>query len=384
MGPSFTPEVRYDVVLARYGEIGLKSRPVRRRFEQVLQENIERAFVDAQLDVIISRIPGRLIATSSDLPRAAQILTRIFGLTSVSLARVVPSDQATVLASIPVFFDEVAAAKPEAKSFALRVRRSGQHPYTSQDIARAGGGTVLDRPGGERWTVDLETPDVEVSIEVRDHQAFLFDTRLDAPGGLPVGTQGKVVVLLKDIHSLIAAWLMLKRGCSLVPVTFTGPTGHPERARALLAALRAWNFRGDLVELSHEEAREFPEKAACVLCMRQMVRKADLVARRRKAKAIVTGESFTSTTVESLTQFGGLAHVPILRPVLGMTPSLVAEFAVRIGVDPGRLARLQEPCPMRVSGRVEDAVVHRLEAELGVEVRAHDSVRPRAVASVRA
>jgi tRNA uracil 4-sulfurtransferase len=376
-------KLRYDVVLARFGEIGLKSRPVRRRFEQTLKENIERAFESQGLDGVVQGVPGRLLVSSSDLGRARDVLARIFGLTSVSLARIVPSDLPTLLASIPVFFDQLAAQRPAARTFALRVRRSGQHPYSSQDVARQGGGTVLDRPGGDKWRVDLTKPDIEVFIEVRDRQAFLFHERTEAPGGLPVGTQGKVVVLLKDLNSLIAAWLLMKRGCTLLPVTFTGPTGQVERARAIVDVLRSWYFRGDLVELPHEETRDFPEKAACVLCMRQMIRKAGLFARRKKAKAIVTGEAFTSTTVESLTQFGGLVPIPLLRPVLGMTPGLVAGFAQRIGVDPGRTARFVEACPMRVPGRVETATVHRLEAELGLEVRAFEAVRPRATASVR-
>lgn len=377
-------ELRYDVVLARFGEIGLKSRPVRRRFEQTLQDNIERAFEQEGLDGIVTRVPGRLLVSSSDLARAQGILSRIFGLTSVSLARIVPSELPLLLGEIPKFFDELAATRPGAKTFALRVRRSGQHPYTSQDVARQGGGTVLDRPGGDRWRVNLTQPDIEVFIEIRDRQAFLFHGRLDAPGGLPMGTQGRVVVLLKDLHSLIAAWLMMKRGCTILPITYTGITGQPERARSLLEFLRRWNFKGELVELPHEEAREFPKEAACVLCMRQMIRKAGLYARRKKAKAIVTGEAFTSTTVESLTQFGAIADVPILRPVLGMTPSLVAEFAQRIGVEAGRTTRFHEPCPMRTPGRVEDSTVHRLEAELGVEVRAFEAVRTKKTASVTA
>lgn len=374
--------MRYDVVLARYGEIGLKSRPVRRRFEEALQANIETAFEAQGLDVVVRPVPGRFLVTSSDLDRAVAILARIFGLTSVSKARLVGSDLPTLYAAIPVFFDEMAAARPDARTFALRVRRNGTHPYTSLDVAREGGGTILDRPGGERWKVDLATPDLELSIEIRDRQAFLFQSRVEAPGGLPYATQGKVVVLLKDLHSLVAAWLMMKRGCTIVPVTFLGPTGSAERARQLVEVLRGWNFRGELVELPHQETSEFPAAAACVLCMRQMVRKADALARRRRAKALVTGETFTSTTVENLVQFGLLAHVPILRPVLGMTPPLLAEFAHRIGVDPGRTERFQEPCPLRVPGRVDEATVQRHEAELGLEVRAHEALRLHAAASV--
>jgi tRNA uracil 4-sulfurtransferase len=274
MRPSLRDQVRHDVALARYGEIGLKSRPVRRRFEAALQENIERAFEQEGLDGIVTRIPGRFLVHSSDLSRAQSILARIFGLTSVSLARTVPSQLPALLEQIPRYFDELAATLPAARTFALRVRRNGQHPYTSQDVARQGGGTVLDRPGGDRWKVDLETPDVELSIEIRDHQAFLFSGRQDAPGGLPVGTQGKVVVLLKDVHSVVAAWLMMKRGCTLVPVTFTGPTGAPERARTLLGHLSSPTKR-------HASSPRRPlASSACARCCARPTSWRD--ARRRK------------------------------------------------------------------------------------------------------
>lgn len=374
--------LRYDAVLARYGEIGIKSRPVRRRFELALQENIERAFETEGLDCIVTRIPGRFVVTSSDIPRATDILARIFGLTSVSPVRIATSELAKLLPEIARYFDEVAATRPNARTFALRTRRSGQHPYTSQDLARDGGGAVLDRPEGARWKVDLGRPDIEVSIDVRDARAFLHHEQLAGPGGLPVGTQGKVVLLLKDLNSLIAAWMMMKRGCTVIPVTFLGPTGNLEKAKSLLASLRQWYFRSELVELSHGETSEFPAKLACVLCMRQMIRKADLFARRKKAKAIVTGETFTSTTIENLPQFGGLAHMPVLRPLLGMTPQLIGEFAQRARVELGRGTQLFEACPYRVHGRVEEEDVHRSENELGQEARAHNSIRARVAEAV--
>ncbi len=376
--------LHYDLILVRYGEIGLKSRPVRRRFEQALQANIERAFEQEGVDVVGTRSPGRLILATQGVPRALPILARIFGITSVSPVRAVPSDLPTLLAGIRAFFEEAAAQRPDAKTFALRVRRSGQHAYTSQDIARQGGGAVLSSPSASGWRVNLDAPDLAIEVEIRDNQAYLFVDRVEGPGGLPMGTQGKVVVLLKDLHSLIAAWLMMKRGCTVVPVTFTGPTGNPDRAHAFLEVLRRWYFHGDLVEVPHEEAREFPQREACVLCMRQMIRKADLVAKRRHAKGIVTGEAFTSTTVENLTQFGGLASVPVLRPLLGMTPSLVGDFAQRVGVEAGRAAPFQEPCPLRTPGRVDESTTQRLEAELGHEAVAFDAIRHRTILGVKA
>lgn len=372
----------YDLILARYGEIGLKSPPVRRRFEQILQENIERAFEHAQLDCFVERRQGRLFITTREIPAGVELLRRVFGLTSVSPARVVPSDLPALLAALTSFFDERAQERPDARTFAVRARRTGQHPYTSQDLARQAGAAILDRAGGDRWRVDLTQPHLEVFVEVRDNKAYLFGERVEGPGGLPVGSQGRVVVLLKDVNSLVAAWLMMKRGCSVIPIHYRGPTGNSRRAQTLLESLRRWHFLGELVELPHEEANEFPRTISCSLCMRQMIRKADAVARRKKAKAIVTGEAFSSSTIENLTLFGGLSPLPILRPVLGMTPDIMGDFSRRLGLEVGRNEPLFEPCPLRTYGRTEEARVREAELELGLEARAYDSARLRPTTEV--
>lgn len=376
--------MRYDLILARYGEIGIKSPPVRRRFEQILQENMERAFETERLDCVIRRLRGRFLISSSDLARATGILRRIFGLTSLSPAEVRSCDLQELLPAIAAFFAEAAASKPAARTFAIRARRAGTHPFTSQDVAREGGAAVLASPAGAHFKVNLEKPDLEVSVEVRDDKAYLFHETIRAPGGLPMGSQGRVVVLLKDLHSLVAAWLMLKRGCTIVPVHFEGPTGNRPRADAYEKVLRSWYFRGELVHLPHQETNEFPKDATCVLCMRQMVRKAGLLARAKKCRAIVTGEAFSSTTVDNLTLFGGLIPVPILRPILGTTPEMVNDFLTSMGLEASKGVPFFEPCPLRTRGRVAEERLRALEQELGVEARAHAAVRERERIGVRA
>lgn len=369
--------MRTDVILARYGEIGLKSPPVRRRFEQTLQSNIEQAFEQEGVDCVVRRLWGRFLITSSDHGRAAQILRRIFGLTSLSLAQVHSSRLDELMAAIGSFFGELIAEKPDAKSFAIRARRSGSHAYSSQDVARQGGGAVLSHPRGGHLKVDLERPDLEIFVEVRDDRAYLFSQTIRGPGGLPMGSQGRVLVLLKDLHSLVAAWLMLKRGCSIVPVHFEGVTGNAERARQFQHFLRTWYVRAELIHVPHGETQEFPKDATCVLCMRQMVRKAALLARYKKCKALVTGEAFSSTTVDNLTLFGGLTNVPILRPILGTTPEMVNDFLAAMGVEASRGLPFFEPCPLRTRGRIDEERLRQLEHELAVEARAHASVRER-------
>ncbi|MBI2077769.1 MAG: hypothetical protein HYT80_05270 [Euryarchaeota archaeon] len=369
--------MQYEVVLARYGELGIKSPPVRRRFERVLQENIEKAFESEKLDCIVSRVRGRFLVHSSDLPRALLVLGRIFGLTSVSPAVVRSSKMGELLPAIGAYYETVAAERPAIRSFAIRARRSGSHPFSSQDVAREGGGAVLSAPHGAHLKVDLDKPDLELSVEVRDDKAYLFHETQRAPGGLPMGSQGRVAVLLKDLHSLVAAWLMLKRGCTIVPIHFEGLTGSRERAESYEKVLRSWYFRGRLVHIPHHETSEFPRDATCVLCMRQMVRKAALLAKAKKCKALVTGEAFSSTTVENLTSFGGLTTLPILRPILGTTPEMVSDFLAAMGIEASQAVPFFEPCPLRTRGRLGEDRLRQLEQELAVEARAHAAVRER-------
>lgn len=366
-----------DVILARYGEIGIKSAPVRRRFERVLQSNIEQAFESEGLDCVVQRLRGRFFLHSSDLARAARILRRIFGIVSLSPARVRSSKLEELLPEIAAYFAHLRANKPAARTFAIRPRRTGSHPYTSQDVGREGGSAVLASPAGEGFRVDLGKPDIELLVEVRDDKAYLYSEVIKGPGGLPVGSQGRVLVLLKDLHSLVAAWLMMKRGCTLVPLHFEGPTGRRERAEAFGEVLRSWHFRGRLLSVPHHEANEFPKDASCVLCMRQMARKAALVARHQKCRAIVTGEAFSSTTVENLTLFGNLSTIPILRPILGTTPEMVSDFLKAMGLEASRTLPFFEPCPLRTPGRVAEDRWRALEQELAVEARAHAAVRER-------
>lgn len=367
--------MRYDLLLARYGELGLKSAPIRGRFERTLQENIERAFEQHGVDCTVRRIRGRFLVTSSDLDRAASILVRIFGLTSVSPCAVRSSKLEELLPAIGEYFEGI--VKPTSRTFAIRARRSGSHPFTSMHVAREAGGVVLGHPKGSHLKVDLERPDLEIHIDIRDDKAYIHHETRRAPGGLPMGSQGRVLVILKDLHSLVAAWLMLKRGCTVVPVHFEGPTGNRERAQSYEKVLREWNFRGELTHVPHQETNEFPRDATCVLCMRQMIRKAGILARHKKCKGIVTGEAFSSTTVDNLTLFGGLTEVPILRPILGTTPEMVADFLAQMGIEASKGTPFFEPCPLRTHGRVAEERIHGLEQELAVEARAHAAVRER-------
>lgn len=362
----------HDLILGRYGEIGLKSRPVRRRFENQLKDNIEYAFERAGLDCIVKRIPGRFVVMTTEVDKGVDTLARVFGLTSVSPARRTKSTMADILAAGLDYARHWRAENAQARTFAVRSRRSGDHEFSSQEVAVKLGRVVLeDDEAGQGLEVNLDQADFELHVDVRGTQTFVFAEKVEAPGGLPLGTAGRVVALLKDRNSVVATWLMMKRGCTVLPVHFEGPTGRPERAQAYEDVLKRWNLRGNLHRLDHTEAAEFPNELACALCVRQMVRKAAAYARRKRAKSIVTGEVLASTTTPHMAMVAQVTDMTVLRPLMGLLPQMVAKTARQIGLpeaadgDTG-----QEPCPLRVAGAVGTDPVERVERDQELEERA--------------
>lgn len=215
-------------LLVRYGEIGLKSASVRRRFEQQLLADIRRRHALAGVPCVISQARGRVFIDSDDWRRSCEILSKTFGVVSFSPVTKVSSEveelkKAVLEFAKPLMFKEAA--------FAVRSRRSGNHPYTSQEIAGTLGEAILKDNASLGITVDLDEPDVEVFVEVRDRSAYLFSTALPGPGGMPLGSQGRALSVVDSENGLASTWLMMKRGCSVLIMT-------PDRS--LIDPLEKW------------------------------------------------------------------------------------------------------------------------------------------------
>ncbi|MCI4365963.1 MAG: THUMP domain-containing protein [Thermoplasmata archaeon] len=204
------------LLLVRYGELALKSPPVRREFESTLRRNILDLFVGAGLEGRLRGDHGHLYVESSDADRAIRLVTRVFGVTSVSQVYEVPTDRAVITARLL----ELAGARlTKGARFAVRARRTGQHSFTSQELARDLGGDVLDRFPDRELRVDLEHPEVELFVEVRGPRTYLYFDRSPGPGGLPLGVAGRLVALVDGPRGALGAYLMMKRGCRVGFVT---------------------------------------------------------------------------------------------------------------------------------------------------------------------
>jgi len=275
-------------ILVRYGELALKSRPVRLRFERMLLRNIEDLFIHAKAECLVERQWGRILLFAKDEPRAGRILGRVFGITSFSPAMECGSDAEEVS---KVMAERSRELLRPGQSFAIRARRTGSHPYSSQTLAAQVGSAVMAANADRKIRVDLTNPDLELFVEVRQKKAYVFLEKFPGPGGLPMGTQGRVAALLDGEASAAGAWMMMKRGCRVIAA------GAGEDAESALAMLLPW-----VPEL---KLHDIDDRSLDGLVK---------FARRKKAEAIILG-----STYPELDKGIPKAAIPILFPLCGLS-----------------------------------------------------------------
>jgi thiamine biosynthesis protein ThiI len=198
-----------EVIIVRYGEVGIKGGK-RREFERKLRDNVLAALRRKGIEGRAKIIRGRILVDAPD--EEAQIIAKVPGVVSVSPAREMDYEE------IPAYLkDALKGFNP--KSFRVETQRLDKtFLKTSMEINREIGAFIVENFG---WKVDLKNPELVVGIEIIAGKAYVFLEKLRGVGGLPVGTQGKVVVLLSGgIDSPVAAFLMLKRGAGVIAVHF--------------------------------------------------------------------------------------------------------------------------------------------------------------------
>ena len=246
--------------LIRYNELGLKSPRVRSRFQKQLIKNIEDKFLRVDLDCFIDSDWGRIYLHTDDQELGIGLLSSVFGITSVS--PVINSSDALDEITETVVHYSRDLLKP-GKTFALRTRRTGEHPYTSIGLAEHVGAAILNAYSDKKLKVNLSNPEVEIFIEVRRNESFIFSESFKGPGGLPLSTQGKVLSIITDDRSYIAAWLMMKRGCRVYPVYFKSNDIKVEAGgaepEAQIQLLKGWvqNIRLKVIDVEKKSKDNF-------------------------------------------------------------------------------------------------------------------------------
>ncbi len=332
--------MNHDLIIARYGEIGLKSPKIRSRFEKKLVKNIK-----ATLDCEVERNQGRIYIFPKDFDEGIEKLMRVFGIVSYSPATSTHSTYEEIDETLGQYtLDLISDGLIDEKTkFAIKCRRVGKHDFTSQEMAAHCGGVVRDKILAP---VDLTNPDLIIYVEIRDNDAYIYHEKIKGPGGLPLGTQGKVVVLLSSgIDSPVAAYMMMKRGCEVIALhcnndPFSGPKVTElfnqlvdqlnEYAKGVPIKKRVVDY-GEYLSVAKEKA---PEKMTCVLCKSGMYRIAEKLAQKFGADAIVDGSSVGQVASQTLsnilaTRYG--VEMPILSPLIGLDKEEITKIAKEIG-----------------------------------------------------
>jgi thiamine biosynthesis protein ThiI len=339
--------------VVHYQEIALKGKN-RPWFLGRLVRNLRKALADLDVTAVHS-LMGRIevvLGASADPKEVAERIARTFGIANYSYAGRATQDLGQIADAILADLGD-----RTCRSFRVSARRADKRfPLPSPQIEREIGGRIKSSKG---WRVDLDDPDLVIHVEMLTDQSFYFFGKERGVGGLPTGTAGRVACLLSGgIDSPVAAWRMMKRGCS---ATFIHFHSYPilsrasiDKARQLVEALTRYQLHSRLYlvafgDIQQQVLLSAPGPMRVVIYRRLMLRIAERIARNRQAQALVTGDvvgQVASQTLENLAVIGSVATLPIFRPLIGMDKEEITGEAQRLGTYPISIIPDQDCCTL--------------------------------------
>ncbi len=392
MKPNVLERVTRDVptaqpcVVIHYAEVGLKGEN-RSMFESQLMRNIKRALADAGIG-LVRRFHGRfalVLPRDYDWELLESRLKNVFGV--AYFAPAVLTEQAIE----PIEAAALALMKQMVfQTFRVSTRRSQKaFPYNSQQV-NVRIGAAIQKQSGAR--VDLSHPQRTCYIEIFDRFAILYAERIAGPRGLPVGVSERAVSLLSaGIDSPVASYTIMKRGVRLIfvhfhSVPFTSDASIRNSGR-LVRLLTQYQYDSKLylvpfLEVQQEIMLKAPTDYRVVLYRRFMLRLAERIARRERARALVTGESIAqvaSQTLSNLQVINEVTRLPVLRPLSGNDKEEIVEMARKLGTYDISVEPYEDCCslfvPRHPVTRARLEVVQEAEARLDVEGLIRDALQ---------
>ena len=373
-------------ILLRYQELALKGKN-RPWFQRHLIQHLRKALVG--LGVSEVRVPmGRIevvLGREAAVDEVRERLQYVFGLANYSLATRVAADYDAIEAGVLRGLPAVAPV-----NFRVKVRRADKRfPLRSPEIERALGARIADLRG---WAVDLHDPALIVGIEIVPGEAFYYFGKEPGAGGLPSGTGGRLVALLSGgIDSPVAAWRMMRRGCT---VTFVHFHSYPflsrasqDKTRQLVQHLCRFQLSARLLlvpfgEIQRQVTLSVPSAMRVIVYRRLMLRIADRVAANIGAHGLVTGDvvgQVASQTLENMTVTGSAVRMPVFRPLIGMDKGEITGQAERLGTYAISIQPDDDCCtlftPRHPITRARNAEIEAAEHDLPIEEFVENALR---------
>ena len=331
-----------EIVLVKYGEMALKGLN-KKSFEDMLTKNIKRRLkplgkfqlTSAQSTTYITPLDEDI-----DLNEVVEVVGKIFGIAALCRACVCEKNFEDICEKSYEYLEDVLG---RAKTFKVNAKRSDKaFPMKSPEICMELGGRLLEK--FPHLSVDVKNPEVTVTVEVRDENAFVHAENIKGAGGLPVGSSGKAMLLLSGgIDSPVAGWMTAKRGVVVDAVYFHAPPYTSERAKqkvvdlAKLVSKYSGPMRLYVVNFTEIQMYIYdkcPHDELTIIMRRYMMKIAEYFANKEKAQGLITGESIgqvASQTMQSLAATNEVCTMPVFRPVIAFDKQEIVDISLKIG-----------------------------------------------------
>ena len=353
--------MQYKSFLIKYAEIGVKGKN-RFMFEDALVTQIRHALKDIDGDFMVVKESGRIYATAEseyDFDKAVETLKRIFGIAAICpMVQVDDNGYEDLKKQVLAYVDEVY----EDKNFTFKVnarRGNKKYPVNSDQINRDLGEVILE--AFPETKVDVHHPEVMLHVEVRN-RINIYSIVIPGPGGMPVGTNGKAMLLLSGgIDSPVAGYMISKRGVKIDAVYFHAPPYTSERAKQKVVDLAKLvsRYSGpvhlhivNFTDIQLYIYDQCPHEELTIIMRRYMMRIAERLAVDAGAQALITGESIgqvASQTMQSLAATDASCTMPVFRPVIGFDKQEIVDVAEKIGTYETSVLPFEDCCTIFVA-----------------------------------
>ena len=373
----------FKAFLVKYAEIGIKGKN-RYLFEDALIRQMEYVLKPVEGTFHVTKEQGRIYVLTEgdfDYEEALEALKRVFGIAYICPV-VIKEDQGyeQLEKDVVAYVDHVYPDKN--KSFKMHVRRAKKtYPGTSMELNADLGGAILD--AFPEMKVDVHNPQLLITVEIRE-KIYIYSESIPGPGGMPIGTNGKAMLLLSGgIDSPVAGYMIAKRGVKIDAVYFHAPPYTSERAKqkvvdlAKLVARYSGPINLYVVNFTDIQLYIYdqcPHDELTIIMRRYMMKIAERIGKEQGCLGLITGESIGQVASQTMLALGvteDVTSLPVLRPLIGMDKVEIIRMSREIGVFDTSILPYEDCCtvftPRHPATRPDLEAVRTAEAALDVE-----------------
>ncbi len=370
----------FHAFLIKYAEIAIKGKN-RYLFEDALVKQMKQALSRVEGDFKVTKEQGRVYVfcpETYDFDETVEALQRVFGIVGICPVVIYEDKGFSQMAEDVVSY--MKERHPDYKgTFKVYTRRAKKtYPMTSMEVSADLGGKILEE--FPEASVDVHSPALTLSVEIRE-KIYVYSETIPGPGGMPVGTNGKAMLLLSGgIDSPVAGYMIAKRGVKIEAVYFHAPPYTSERAKqkvvdlAKLVARYSGPIRLHVVNFTDIQLYIYdqcPHEELTIIMRRYMMRIAEYFAKRDHCLGLITGESIgqvASQTMQSLAATNEVCTIPVYRPVIGFDKQEIVEISRKIDTFETSIQPYEDCCTIFVAKHPVTKpnlnVIHRSEGKL--------------------